>query len=117
MATENDTLRVLLGVVAVIVLVPVLMMLFMMPMMGLWGWGHMADGGMWGAGGGTWLWPIVWLVGLAVIAGLGYLFYRSVGRSADDVSDPAIEELRTAYARGDLTDDEFEERRERLKRE
>jgi putative membrane protein len=31
--------------------------------------------------------------------------------------DPAIEELRHAYARGDLTDEEYESRRERLERE
>ena len=117
MSSENDLLRVLLAVVAVIVLVPVLMMLFMMPMMGLWGGGHVADGGMWGTGIGTWLWPLMWLVPFVVVAGLGYLLYRAVGRSADRVSDPAIEELRAAYARGDLTDEQFEERRERLERD
>lgn len=116
MASENDLLRVFLAVVAVIVLVPVLMMLVMLPMMGLWSGGHMADGGMWGMGTGTWLWPLMWLVPFVVVAGLGYLVYRAVKRSADSVSDPAIEELRIAYARGDLTDDEFEERRERLER-
>lgn len=117
MATDNDLVRVLLAVVAVIVLVPLLMMLFMMPMMGAWTGGHMADGGMWGVGGGTWLWPLMWLVPFVVVAGLGYLVYRAVRRSTDDSSDPAIEELRSAYARGDITDEEFEKRRERLRRE
>lgn len=116
MASENDLARVLLGVLAIIVLVPLLMMLFMMPMMGMWSGGHMADGGMWGAGTGTWLWPLMWLVPFVVVAGIGYIVYRAVRRPADRVSDPAIEELRAAYARGDLTDDEFERRRERLER-
>lgn len=117
MASENDVLRILLVVVAVIVLAPVLMMVFMMPMMGMWGWGHMADGGMWETGGGAWMWLLVWLVMFAVVGGIGYLIYRVIRRSADSVSDPALEELRTAYARGDLSDEEYEERRERLQRE
>jgi putative membrane protein len=33
------------------------------------------------------------------------------------VTDPALEELRMAYARGDLSEEEFEERRERLRQE
>lgn len=115
MASENDVLRVLLVIVAVIVLVPVLMMAFMMPMMGMWGWGHMADSGMWGDAGGMWL--LMWLVVLTVVGGVGYLFYRVIRRSADSVPDPALEELRVAYARGDLSDEEFEERHERLQRE
>lgn len=117
MDTENDLVRVLLAVVAVIVLVPVLMMVLMMPMMGMWSGGHMGDGGTGGMGAGTALWPLMWLVPLAVVAGIGYLVYRAVKRSADSVSDPAVEELRVAYARGDLTDEQFEERRERLERD
>lgn len=117
MATENDLVRILIVVVAVVVLLPVLMMALMMPMMGVWGWGHMADGGMWGNAGGTWMWILMWVVMLAVVGSVGYLIYRLVRRSAKDVSDPALEELRAAYARGDLSDDEFERRRERLKRD
>ena len=117
MASESDLVRVLLAILAIIVLVPLLMMLFMMPMMGMWSGGHMADGGTWGVGARTWLVLLMWLVPLAVVAGLGYLVYWAVRRSADTDADPAIEELRTAYARGDLSDEEFEERRERLRRE
>jgi putative membrane protein len=117
MASENEVLRILLVIVAVIVLVPILMMAFMMPMMGMWGWSHMADGGTWGNAGGTWTLLLMWFVMFAVVASIGYLIYRAVRRSADSVSDAALEELRVAYARGDLSDDEFEERRERLRRD
>ena len=114
MASENTVLRILLVIVAVVVLVPVLMMAFMMPMMGMWGWGHM-DGGTWGGSNATWMWLLMWLVGLAVVAGVGYLLYRVV-RGSVRGADPAVEELRAAYARGDLSDEEYERRRERLQR-
>nr|WP_305080130.1 SHOCT domain-containing protein [Natronomonas sp. LN261] len=39
------------------------------------------------------------------------------GGRAGAVTDPALEELRMAYARGDLSEEEFEERRERLRQE
>jgi putative membrane protein len=119
--TQNSTdlVRPLLIVVAALVLIPVLMMAFMMPMMGTWGWGHMADGGMWGgAGSGSWwLWLVMGLLPLLVAGGIGYLVYTGVRRTSPDTTDSAIEELRHAYARGDLSDEEFERRREQLRRE
>lgn len=53
---------------------------------------------------------LVWLVGLL---GIGYLLYRSLagGMQTKSASDPALEELRLAYARGDLSEEEFEQRR------
>jgi putative membrane protein len=53
------------------------------------------------------------LLFLAAILGAAYLGYRVLA-SEPDSSDPALEEAQAAYARGDLSDDEFEERRERL---
>lgn len=116
MTTDDTLTRTLLIVLAVIVLLPVLLMAVMMPMMGMWGWGHM-DGGMWSMTGGTWMWLGMWLVVLLVIGGVGYVLYTGVRQPAVAGADPAIEELRTAYARGDLSDEEFEERRTRLRRE
>lgn len=114
--TSDGFLRVVLVVLAVVVLLPLLLMVLAIPMMGMMGlwWG----GGM--AGGLSPLWGIgtllVWLVGLV---GLGYLLYRGlVGRGGPSTSaDPALEELRLAYARGDVTDEEFEERRAKLSRD
>jgi putative membrane protein len=47
----------------------------------------------------------------ALFAAGAYVLYRAVTR---DSSDTALEELRRAYARGDVDDDEYERRRERL---
>jgi putative membrane protein len=82
-------------------------------MMGTWG-GHMWDGGT-GTAGWAFLLSVLlrFLVLAALVAG-GYLLYRSV--TGDD-RDAAMAELRRAYARGDLSDDEFERRRETLERE
>jgi len=78
----------------------------------------MGDGGMWhGMTDGTagW-WFLVGLatriVVLAAVVGIAYLAYRHV--TGADETDPAVEELRRAYARGDLTDEEYDQRRERL---
>lgn len=83
-----------------------------MPMMGLWGWGH-----MWNGTGTSWMWITMSIVPLLVILGVGYLLYNGIRQSGTQRTDPALEELRAAYARGDLSDEEFEKRRERLQRE
>lgn len=117
MVSENTFLRILLAIVAVIVLIPLLMMAFMMPMMGMMESGHMADGTMMNSGSGIWMWLFMLLVPIAIAGGIGYLLYRVFHQSGDVVSDPALEELRTAYARGELSDEEFESRRSRLQSE
>lgn len=116
MSTPDSTdslVRTILLVLAVVVLLPLLMMAFAMPMMGMMGWW----GGM---GPGTGVSPL-WgfgsmLVVLAVVLGVGYYLVRSLASTTSEATDPALEELRVAYARGDLSDEEFERRRERLAR-
>lgn len=119
MSTERSSdglLRIVLIVLAVIVLFPMLMMVFAAPMMGMMGW-------WWGggtAGGLSPLWGIgMMLVWLVVLVGIGYLLYRGLvgGVGSSLTGDRALEELRVAYARGDLSDEEFEERRAKLSRE
>lgn len=111
----DGLLRVVLVVLLVLVLVPVFLMALAMPMMGMMmGW----DGGM--MGGTSWVWGVgMMLLWVVVLVGIGYLAYRglrgSVGPAA--TTDPALEELRLAYARGDLSEEEFETRREKLRRE
>lgn len=122
MSTSDPLVRSLLLIIAVIVLLPVLMMAVMMPMIGMWGGGHMWNGGMWNGGmwdgtGATWMWIGMWVIVLAIIVGIGYLLYRAVQSPTSSETDPAIEELRNAYARGEISDEEFEKRRERLQRE
>ncbi|WP_058364913.1 SHOCT domain-containing protein [Haloparvum sedimenti] len=117
--TEDTPLvTVFLVIVAALVVVPMLFMGFGMmgfgPMMGgMWG-------GMWGDGAVSgWLFAVgivIQLLFLVAVVGAGYLIYRAVaGRERG--SDRALEELRLAYARGDLTDDEYDQRRERLERD
>ncbi|NUB93565.1 SHOCT domain-containing protein [Haloterrigena sp. SYSU A121-1] len=117
MATDDALLRTLVIIIAAILLLPFLMMALAMPLMGVWGGGHMWNGGTWDGTGATWMWLLMSVIPLLLLLGLGYLLYSAVRQSSGQRTDPALEELRTAYARGDLTDEEFEERRERLRRE
>lgn len=56
---------------------------------------------------------LVWLV---VLVGIGSFLYRDLAGRVDTSrsGDPALEALRMAYARGELSEEEYEERRERL---
>lgn len=111
---EGSILRTILIVILALLAIPFVMMVLMMPMMGAWGIGHM-NGWMWNGTGTSWVWIVMWIIMLAILLGGGYLLYRGL-RNPTDTSDPALEELRMAYARGELSDEEFEERRDRLRR-
>lgn len=117
MAPDDDLVRTLLIVVAVLVAIPFLMMAVAWPMMGMWGGGQMGPGGMGNGMGPTGWWIVAWLPLLLLLVGGGYLLYRVTGGTGGDQSDQALEELRVTYARGELSDEEFEQRRERLRRE
>jgi putative membrane protein len=113
--SNDGLLRIVVIILGIIVLFSLLMMVFVMPMMGMmgWWWGDGMAGGLspiWGIG-----MMLIWLV---VLLGVGYLLYRGLVGSVRPrtVADPALEELRMAYARGDLSEEEFEERRSRLQR-
>jgi len=98
---------------------------------GTMGWGAMT-GGAWGptsagpmmdgaGAGGAWV-PVAairWLLALAALVAGGFLLYRPVvgTDTADAAAGPALRELRTAYARGDLSEEEYDRRRERLEHE
>jgi putative membrane protein len=108
---DVDTTTVILLLVGVLVVLPFVPM----GMGGMMGYGHMTG---W-SGTGTGWWPLVGLLGrllvVVVLLGGGYLIVRRATATGAG-RDPAMAELRQAYARGDLTDEEFEERRERLDR-
>jgi putative membrane protein len=81
-------------------------------------WGPMSGGSMTDGASGAW-WAAVAVLGrllvLAAVVGGGYLLYRAItGATPGTDEDPALEELRAAYARGDLTEAEYDRRRERL---
>jgi putative membrane protein len=74
------------------------------------------QGGMWGDATPGWVFvvsAVMQLAFLAVVVGGVYLVYRA---STRETEDDALAELRLAYARGDLDDDEYERRREVLER-
>ena len=109
---ETDSLAgAILLVLVLLLALPMLAMAFATPMMGghTWAWND-------GTGVG-WLWFVTWLVPLGVLLGVGYLLYAALTRqNSRGRDDPALEELRLAYARGDISSEEFEERRTRLER-
>ncbi|UTF52053.1 SHOCT domain-containing protein [Natronosalvus rutilus] len=78
-----------------------------------WG-GMMGDG--WGLfGGAMGLWGLLWMGALIAIP--LFLVYSMVDRGTNGSDDRSLSVLRERYARGDLSDDEFERRRERLERD
>lgn len=120
---SNRTLtRVLLAALAALLLFPLLAMLFAGPTMGTWGGmgsGMGGMGGAWGMGstwgmGGGWLLSL-WLLLLVLVVGAAVVAFGLGGDGEED--DGALAELRESYARGDLTDEEYEQRRDRLQRD
>lgn len=108
---QLDTTTILLIVLGAFILLPLLTM--GMGFGGMMGYGGMM--GQYGTTGGWWpfigmLSPLIFL--LALLGG-GYLIFRRMSETQTS-HNPAMEELRLAYARGDLTDEEFEARREKL---
>jgi len=113
MTSDDSALRTAVYVVLFVLAIPVLMMLVMMPMMVGIGWDmHTA---WWGTGGG-WGWILMLFVPILVLVGFGYVLYTLVDSNTKPHDSKAIDELRTAYARGDLSDEEFEHRLTRLRR-
>jgi len=116
---QRDLTTIVLVVLAVLVGWPLLMMVLGGMGMGMYGgMGGMGYGGMMGGpygGGGMYgiVGVIVQLVFLLVILGGGYILVRRL-LSEHEGRDGAIEELRRAYARGDISDEEFERRRSKL---
>lgn len=115
--TDRQLVWVVLAIVGALVVLPAFAMGF-----GMMGMGFMMGGawdhGMWGASDGALGWMLVVGVGmqllfLALLVGAGYLGSRALTASGGS-NDPAMDELRSAYARGDLDDEEFERRRDRL---
>ncbi|AGB15008.1 putative membrane protein [Halovivax ruber XH-70] len=121
MTTDTTTRRL---VWLVLLLVGALIVL---PTFGMWGGmmgsGPMMDGvwgdHMWGTGPSAWMFIIgigMQLLFLALVIGALYLGYQALP-GQEESTDPALDELRSAYARGDLSDEEYERRLERLESE
>jgi putative membrane protein len=79
------------------------------------GYGGGMMGGGWGLfGGAMGLWGLLWM-GLFIAVPL-YLVYALLNRETDGDAERPLSVLRERYARGDLSDEEFERRREQLER-
>ena len=80
---------------------------------GSYGGGMM--GGGWGLfGGAMGLWGLLWM---ALIIGLPiYIGYALLNRGSDGNDAQSLSVLRERYARGELSDDEFDRRRKQLER-
>ena len=110
----RDTLVLLALLIAILVLLPLLLVLFVLELLDvvlIWILTRTARS-----------FPIVWAFALmflllVAVLGLGYVFSRSIESVATSRPDPALEELRVAYARGEITREEFEERRTVLRGE
>ena len=117
MSTSGSTRQI-----GLLVLVALALLFVLPPVFGGMGYGGMGGGYgpmMGGQTGGAAVsgWVVaaallVRLLGIVALVAGGYLLYRAFAGSSGD--DAALGELRLAYARGDLTDEEYERRRERL---
>ncbi len=77
------------------------------------GYGGGMMGGGWGLFGvGMGLWGLLWM-GLLVAIPV-YIVYALLDRSATETETRPLSVLRERYARGELTDEEFEQRRKQL---
>lgn len=114
MSDDDSFLRVALIVLLVLIALPLLLAIVMMPTMGMFGAGHMWEGT---DPGGTGWWLSVTLmmaIPLILLLLIGYVIYRSLADGSTSSPDPAIQQLKEAYARGELSDEEFDRRLERL---
>lgn len=111
-SNQLDTTTIVLLILGAVIVLPLVTM--GMGIGGMMGYGGMM--GQYGSTGGWWplIGMLVPLVFLLVLLGGGYLVFQRVTETQTS-RDPAIEELRLAYARGELSKEEYEERRERLR--
>ena len=116
MAQTANLTRTILLVLLALIAIPLVMMLVMMPTMGAFGWSHMS-GWMWDSSGGWLAMVLLMAIPLLVVIVIGYLVYQSLGTEADEEIDEALAELRLVYARGEISDEEFERRRKKLQQD
>ncbi|MDF9746282.1 SHOCT domain-containing protein [Natrinema salsiterrestre] len=79
---------------------------------GSYGGGMMGGGGLFGGAMG--LWGLLWM-GLLIAVPL-YLAHAILNRGSGGNDEQSLSVLRERYARGELSDDEFDRRRKQLER-
>lgn len=118
MASDGlDARTLVLLLVAAVILLPLLTVGLGGGTMGGGMMGGMRGSHMWSDGGVPGWWLLASLLGraltLLVVLVVGYLVYRALTESGAG-TDAAMDELRLAYARGDIDDEEYERRRQTL---
>jgi putative membrane protein len=112
-----DARTLVLLLVAAVILLPLLTVGLGGGTMGGGMMGGMRGSHMWSDGGVPGWWLLASLLGraltLLVVLVVGYLVYRALTESGAG-TDAAMDELRLAYARGDIDDEEYERRRQTL---
>lgn len=113
MTSSHTTLPAVRTVFALLLAIPVVILGVVMPVVGLLGLGPgvMGQGGM--GGGQLWL-LLLPLIPVTVLTLAYAAFQRSHERRVDRQGPPSFTVLRNAYARGELSTEEFESRRSRL---
>lgn len=96
-STHQSTTKFLVPIIGAVVLVSLFWM----------GGGFMGAGGMMGAG--MFLWPIL------LFGGLAWFLVSFQNRADPRAPDTAMTELRDRYARGEISEEEFEQRRQKLR--
>lgn len=102
----DDAAKLLVGLLALVIVLPFVVMALVMP------FGATMMGTAYGYHTGGWF-GLFAVVPLLLLVLLGWLGYRLL--TDEDSEDQALETLRVAYARGDITTEEFEERSKRLR--
>lgn len=112
MPSNRDLLWIVVGIIILLVVLPMIMVAFVWPMSGMWDGGHMWDGD-----GTGWAALMAWIIIMAILIGAIILLVRAFRPEQESKTDPAIEALRLAFARGELSEEEYTDRRERLERD
>lgn len=109
MSSDSSGVGTLTTVVAVFLAIPLFMIGIAMLLMAFMGGGHM----MGGSNSLQILMPLIPFTILGTIAHILYAYTRDSDKQRQE-TDRTLEELRSAYARGELSNEEFEHRRNRL---
>jgi putative membrane protein len=102
-------------ILALLIVVPIILGIINRPAYGTWGWGMMGPRMMYGYGGG-WFMGIVMIIfwGLIIWGIIALVRHFSRAGQYDAQGNSAIEILKRRYAQGEITKDEYEEKKRDL---
>ncbi len=104
-----------IAILAAIIILPIVAGFTMRPRYGGWGWGMMGPGMMYGFGGGWWmmiLMVVFW--GLIIWGIVAVVRHFNGNRRIGYYDNTPIEILKRRYAQGEITREEYEEKKKEL---